>query len=48
MYKVILLLKNLFKEFQILHNFVEIEAISSKPEVLTSITKKLSKLREEA
>ena len=47
-YKVILLLENLFEEFQILHDFVEIKAISPKPEVLASITKKLSKLRDEA
>ena len=47
-YEVILLLKNLFKEFRILHDFVEIKAMSPKPEVLASITKKLSKLREEA
>ena len=47
-YKVILLLKNLFEEFWILHDFVEIKAMSPKPEVLASITKKLSKLRDEA
>jgi hypothetical protein len=31
-----------------LHNFVEIKALSPKPEVLASIAKKLSNLREEA
>ena len=46
--KVILLLESLFEEFRILHNFVEIKALSPKPDVLASITKKLSKLREEA
>jgi hypothetical protein len=39
-YKVILLLESLFKEFRILHDFVEIKALSPKPKVLTSITKK--------
>ena len=47
-YEVILLLENLFKEFRVLHDFVDIKAMSHKPKVLTSITKKLSKLREEA
>jgi hypothetical protein len=47
-YEVILLLENLFEEFRILHDFVENKALSPKPEVLTSITKKLSKLRDEA
>jgi hypothetical protein len=47
-YEVILLLENVFKEFRILHDFVEIKALSPKPEVLASITKKLSKLRDEA
>jgi hypothetical protein len=43
----VILLENLFKEFWILHDYVEIKALSPKPEVLTSITKKLSKLRDE-
>src|ERR1700683_2241815 len=47
-HEVVLLLENLFEEFRILHDFVEIKAMSPKPEVLVSITKKLSKLREEA
>jgi hypothetical protein len=47
-YKVILLLKSLFEGFRILHDFVEIKALSPKSEVLISITKKLSRLREEA
>ena len=47
-HEVVLLLDGLFEEFQILHDFVEIKAMSPKPEVLASITKKLSKLREEA
>ena len=47
-YEVILLLKGLFEEFRILHNFVEVKVLSPKPEVLASIAKKLSSLREEA
>ena len=47
-HEVVLLLDGLFEEFQILHDFVEIKAMSPKPEVLASITRKLSKLREEA
>src|SRR6202050_3248527 len=47
-HEVILLLENLFKEFRILHDFVAVKALSPKPEILVSITKKLSKLREEA
>ena len=47
-HEVVLLLDGLFEEFRILHDFVEIKAMSPKPEVLASITKKLSKLREEA
>src|ERR1700677_4398253 len=47
-HEVILLLENLFKEFRILHDFMTVKALSSKPEILISITKKLSKLREEA
>src|ERR1700734_3332746 len=47
-YEVILLLENLFEEFRVLHDFVEIKAMSPKPEVLASITKKLSMLRDEA
>jgi hypothetical protein len=39
-YEVVLLLENLFEEFRILHDFVEIKAMSPKPEVLASITKK--------
>src|ERR1700676_642309 len=47
-HEVILLLENLFEEFRILHDFVAVKALSPKPEILVSITKKLSKLREEA
>src|SRR6202050_3246458 len=47
-HEVILLLENLFKEFRILHDFVAVKALSPKPEILVSITEKLSKLREEA
>jgi hypothetical protein len=38
-HEVILLLEGLFKEFMILHNFVEIKALSPKLEVLASIAK---------
>src|ERR1700677_2753362 len=48
MYKVSLLLENLFEEFMILHDFVAVKALSPKPEILVSIAEKLSKLREEA
>src|SRR6202050_1274683 len=47
-HEVILLLGNLFEEFRILHDFVAVKALSPKPEILVSIAKKLSKLREEA
>ena len=39
-HKAILLLEGFFKEFRILHDFVEIKALSPKPKVLASITKK--------
>ena len=47
-HEVIILLESLFKEIRILHDLVEIRALSPKPEVLASITKKLSMLRNEA
>ena len=47
-HEVILLLKGLFEEFRILHDYTEVIMVSPKPEVLTSIGKKLSNLREEA
>ena len=47
-HEVILLLESLFKEFRILHDYKEVIAVSPKPEVLTSIGKKHSNLREEA
>jgi hypothetical protein len=46
-FEVISLLENLFKEFRILHDYEEIKAFSPKPEVLASIGKKLSNLRED-
>jgi hypothetical protein len=47
-HEVVILLESLFKEIRILHDLVEIRALSPKPEVLASITKKLSMLRNEA
>ena len=47
-HEVVILLESLFKEIRILHDLVEIRALSPKPEVLASITEKLSRLREEA
>jgi hypothetical protein len=47
-HEVVILLESLFKEIRILHDLVEIKALSPKPEVLASITKKLSMLRNEA
>jgi hypothetical protein len=46
-FEVISLPENLFEEFRILHDYEEIKAFSPKPEVLASIRKKLSNLREE-
>ena len=47
-HEVILLLKSLFEEFRVLHDYMEVMVVSLKPEVLASIGKKLSNLREEA
>src|ERR1700683_1628481 len=47
-HEVILLLEGLFKESRILHDYMEVIAVSPKPEVLASIGKKLSNLKEEA
>src|SRR6267154_1897020 len=46
--EVILLLDTLFEEIQILHDYEEIKALAPKSEILASIRKKLSCLREEA
>src|SRR6202050_5535549 len=47
-HEIVILLESLFKEIRILHDAVEIRVLSPKPEVLASITKKLSMLRNEA
>jgi hypothetical protein len=47
-HEVSTLLENLSEEFRTLHDFVDVKALSPKPEVLASIAKKLSNLREEA
>src|ERR1700683_1499652 len=41
-HEVILLLEGLFEESRILHDYMEIRALSPKPEVFASIAKKLS------
>ena len=46
--KVIPPLETLFEEIRILHDYEEIKALAPKPEILASIGKKLSNMREEA
>ena len=47
-HEVILFLENLFERFRVVHDFEEINALAPDPDVLTSLRKKLSQLREEA
>jgi hypothetical protein len=40
-------LENLFSEFQVLHDSVEVLAASPKPELITQVGRRLTALREE-
>ena len=47
-FEAVLELETLFEEFRILHDFSEVKAATIKPDILFSLTKKLTCLREEA
>ena len=47
-HKVILQLEDFFKNFRVVHNFKDIKGVAPNLDVLASIGKKLSLLREEA
>ena len=47
-HKVILQLEDFFENFRVVHNFKDIKGVAPNPDVLASIRKKLTLLREEA
>ena len=47
-HEVIAQLEDFFKNFRVVHDFKKIKGIAPNPDVLTSIKKKLTLLREEA
>ena len=46
--EVIVQLEDFFKNFRVVHDFEDIKGVAPNPDVLTSIGKKLTLLREEA
>ena len=47
-HEVILQLEDFFKNFRVVHDFEDIKGVAPNPDVLASIGKKLTLLREEA